>query len=402
MTPIPAPQGQPSPADEQRRQAGDQPRVIIAPELAASLTDLLPPEHSLIPNKKLDSYVVTLPVASIKVGNRYRQELGDIPALAQSIQELGLLQPIGVDKGHGLIFGERRLRAHQHLGLETIKARIIEVDTLLAEKAENEIRKDFTASERVAIAKAIEEALGNRQGQRTDKVTGELPQFFGEVKGKETAQIAAKAAGFGNVETYRQAKTVIKEAIPELVNAVDRGEIAISTAAKLAKAITDAQKEAVAKPKDAPRLAKAAPPSFPVHGDDAVISEGEPAIPGWKIEMQAKEAGNKARKIAIALNLLKGYENHLPPKAKAPLVRNLHAALNRLGEEPKANLLLARYAFIASNLLLESLEGKECPPEDRDRMIRAAKTALGHLKQLAPALQDYAESAKGKEAAAND
>lgn len=170
MTPIPAPQGQPSPADEQRRQAGDQPRVIIAPELAASLTDLLPPEHSLIPNKKLDSYVVTLPVASIKVGNRYRQELGDIPALAQSIQELGLLQPIGVDKEHRLIFGERRLRAHQHLGLETIKARIIEVDTLLAEQAENEIRKDFTASERVAIAKAIEVALGNRQGQRTDKV----------------------------------------------------------------------------------------------------------------------------------------------------------------------------------------------------------------------------------------
>jgi len=210
-----------------------------------------------IPVEKAGSYVVTLPVASIKIGNRYRKDMGDLFSLAQSIKELGLLQPIAVDKEHRLIYGERRLMAHIALERETILARIIEVDALLAEQAENEVRKAFTPSERVAIAAAIEEVIGNRKGQRTDKATAQLPQNFGEVNGKETAQIAAKAAGFGNAETYRQAKAVVKEGATELVQAVDKGEIAISTAAKLVKASPETQREAVAKPQEAPRLAKA-------------------------------------------------------------------------------------------------------------------------------------------------
>jgi hypothetical protein len=40
---------------------------------------------------------------------------------------------------------------------------------LAGEYHENEVRKDFTPSERVAIAKAIERQIGNLQGQRTDK-----------------------------------------------------------------------------------------------------------------------------------------------------------------------------------------------------------------------------------------
>lgn len=56
---------------------------------------------------------------------------------------------------------------------------------------ENEIRKDFTASERVAIAKAVEEEIGNRQGQRTDRA--EPLQNFAEV-GKRTEDIAAEVA----------------------------------------------------------------------------------------------------------------------------------------------------------------------------------------------------------------
>ena len=47
----------------------------------------------------------------------------------------------------------------------------------------------------LAIAQAVEAQLGNRQGQRTDV---ELPENIPEVKGKETRQIAAEKAGFGN------------------------------------------------------------------------------------------------------------------------------------------------------------------------------------------------------------
>lgn len=52
------------------------------------------------------------------------------------------------------------------------------------------IRKDFTVSERVAIAQAVEAEIGNRQGERTDT---EPPHSCAEVSpGTETRDIAAK------------------------------------------------------------------------------------------------------------------------------------------------------------------------------------------------------------------
>ncbi len=53
--------------------------------------------------------------------------------LAASIQSEGLLQPIVVRptaNGYELIAGERRWRAHQHLGRETILARVLDVSDL--------------------------------------------------------------------------------------------------------------------------------------------------------------------------------------------------------------------------------------------------------------------------------
>ena len=44
-----------------------------------------------------------------------------------------------------------------------------------------------------------------------------------ECKGKETREIAAQKAGFGSEFTYRQAKTVVQNASPELVEAMDNG-----------------------------------------------------------------------------------------------------------------------------------------------------------------------------------
>ena len=206
--------------------------------------------------EKVGSYVATLPLESIKIGNRFRQDHGDIEALAASIKEIGLLQPIVVDRQHYLICGHRRLLAHQSLGLETIQARVIQVQSLLqAEHDENELRKGFTASERVAIAEAIKAEIGNRQGQRTD-LTVPVENFPQIEPGQKTREAVAKAAGFGNDATYRQAKTVVEKAEPALVQAMDKGEIAISTAATLASAPAEVQRQAVAQPKQAPKLAK--------------------------------------------------------------------------------------------------------------------------------------------------
>lgn len=225
----------------------------------------------------------------IKIDGRYRKDYGDIPGLAASIEQLGLLQPIGVNPNNELVFGHRRLLAFQHLGRTTIPARAIDVPAIvLAEHAENEIRKDFTVSERVGIGKAVEQELGKRQGQRTDLgsdpggLLGEPVQNFAQVEsGQKTIAVAAEKAGFGNKETYRQAKTVIEKAEPELVAAVDSGKVAISTAAKLAVAPVEVQKQAVADPKKAIELARQAS-ATKVKETQAVAKEEKQAITAIK------------------------------------------------------------------------------------------------------------------------
>ena len=139
----------------------------------------------------------------IKTGGRFRKDFGDIPALAESIKELGLLQPIGIDSGYRMVFGERRLKAFQHLGRDTIPARFVNLDSLLkGEYAENEFRKDFTVSERVEIGKALEGELTPRHGG--DRVSEQAGKFSGlnDAPKGDTRDLAAKAAGFGNGKTY--------------------------------------------------------------------------------------------------------------------------------------------------------------------------------------------------------
>lgn len=175
-----------------------------------------------------------IPIPQIIVGDRHRKDMGDIDALAGSIADLGLLQPIGVAPDNTLIFGERRLRACRDvLGLTEIEVRVIDMPSIVVgENAENEVRKDFSPSERVAIARAIADELGNRQGERTDQ----HPQNIAEVKkGQETREFAAKKAGFGNRETFRQAENVVNTAEPEIVEAMDSGKLSILAAHKATK-----------------------------------------------------------------------------------------------------------------------------------------------------------------------
>ena len=189
----------------------------------------------------------------IKTGGRFRKDFGDIPALAESIKELGLLQPIGIDSGYRMVFGERRLKAFQHLGRDTIPARFVNLDSLLkGEYAENEFRKDFTVSERVEIGKALEVELSKRNGVRHDSSAAK--ENFPEVKG-QTRDLAAKAAGFGNGKTYEQAKSVVDSGVPELVEAMDAGSVSVSAAASITSLPKEEQSELI---QAGPKAVKAA------------------------------------------------------------------------------------------------------------------------------------------------
>jgi N6-adenosine-specific RNA methylase IME4/ParB-like chromosome segregation protein Spo0J len=185
--------------------------------------------------------VVQLNVETVIVRPRFRRELHDLDALARSLETHGQLQPIAVTPERVLIFGQRRLEAAKRLGWATIEAHVIDpadcTDRAAGldprqqlEVAENDDREGFTASERVAIAAAIEEALEERRGRPSEKrqKVAEIPS------GERTDDAVAALAGLGNRTTYRQARAVVERGAPKIREDMDAGEISISAAAHLA------------------------------------------------------------------------------------------------------------------------------------------------------------------------
>ena len=94
-----------------------------------------------------------VPITDIKVKQRIRKDLGDIPSLAASLKKFGQINPIVITKNNVLIAGERRLEAAKSLGWKTINAVVAEISGQLTkleyEIEENIQRQDFTPEETV-------------------------------------------------------------------------------------------------------------------------------------------------------------------------------------------------------------------------------------------------------------
>jgi len=152
-----------------------------------------------------------VPIADVVCGTRYRQDLGDLQGLADSIEEMNLLHPIVVTPDMTLIAGQRRIEAYKLLGRDEIEATIVDLENPLdGEWAENSIRKDFTPSEAVAIGRALEEKEKEkaherqRQGGRAGgQASGNLPQAS-----PRTRDAVGKAVGMSG-RTYELAKRVV-------------------------------------------------------------------------------------------------------------------------------------------------------------------------------------------------
>jgi len=108
-----------------------------------------------------------VPVVDIQIGNRFRRDLGDIVAMADSIKEVGLLQPILLGTDLQLISGIRRLEAHRHLGREQILARVLDVeDPVLASIEEDRSRKPLTATEKFAVTEMLRAKMTDEAWRR--------------------------------------------------------------------------------------------------------------------------------------------------------------------------------------------------------------------------------------------
>jgi ParB family transcriptional regulator, chromosome partitioning protein len=133
-----------------------------APEAGAMPTGLLEvPVNAVSPNPKQP---------------RTRFDDETIEALAVSIREVGILQPIVVRKsesGYELIAGERRLRAAKLAGLPTIPVVVRDTDdsdTLREALIENIHRQDLGPIELAEAFRQLLEELGLKQEELADRV----------------------------------------------------------------------------------------------------------------------------------------------------------------------------------------------------------------------------------------
>ncbi len=95
-------------------------------------------------------------IDAIRVGERRRRSLGDIEALAASIDTIGLLHPPLVTADGVLLCGARRLEAVRSLGWTTVEVRIhpgasTDLSAALAEQHENGQRLDLLPTEEARL-----------------------------------------------------------------------------------------------------------------------------------------------------------------------------------------------------------------------------------------------------------
>lgn len=184
-------------------------------------------------------------ISEIIIEDRFRKDYGDLQVDADSIAELGLLQPIGITKDKRLVFGERRLLACRDiLGWKKIPARIVPVDLIVLGQVAENMRKDYTISERVAIVEALN---GYRHGG--DRRSDQVP--YRELG--LTLDQACKRAGFG-MESYYRAKRIVECGTDEVTQSVDSGELSLTAGDVLVKASLSAQRKILRRQKAAKDL----------------------------------------------------------------------------------------------------------------------------------------------------
>ena len=157
----------------------------------------------------------------------------EMDALCESISKSGLFSPIIVRTRAGgeyeIISGHRRYRACQRLGYKSIPATVFEMsdeEAIVAMVDSNLHREHILPSEKAFSYKMKLDAI-KRQGERTDLTSAQLGQRLTSVE-----KIAAES---DESKSQVQRYISLTRLIPELLQMVDDGKIALTPAVELSK-----------------------------------------------------------------------------------------------------------------------------------------------------------------------
>ena len=158
----------------------------------------------------------------------------DMLNLAESIKEYGIITPAIVrkkeDGRYELIAGHRRKRACELAGLDKLRSEIVDMErdeAIIFMVDSNLQRTKILPSEKAFSYKMRLEAM-KRQGKRTDLTSVPTAQ---KLNGKTSREILGKQVGESQDNIRRYIR--LTELIPEILDMVDREEIALRPAVEI-------------------------------------------------------------------------------------------------------------------------------------------------------------------------
>ncbi|HLH16232.1 MAG TPA: ParB N-terminal domain-containing protein [Bryobacteraceae bacterium] len=166
-------------------------------------------------------------------------------ALVADIKQNGLREPILLHPDGSVIDGRNRYRACLEAGVEPVFRPWDGGGSIVALVLSlNLHRRHLDESQRAMVAARsqplFEEEAQHRKGTRTDLVANLPPSDFGKSRDKAAELLDVSP------RTVQTAAKVMHAGAPELIEAVDHGEVSVSAAAEIAELPDDEQRAVVA------------------------------------------------------------------------------------------------------------------------------------------------------------
>lgn len=195
-------------------------------------------------------------ISKIKISDRIRTDAGDLDELANDIRENGLITPIAVTQDYELLAGWRRLNACKKLGMKEIESNVMTVEDALSklkiEISENENRKPFTFSEKMRWVALLKEEYRKvaEENQKSNLKYSGVSSVSNDTLGRVNQKIAEEV-GLGSATKVSRAEYVVQHATPDMIKALDDGQLSINAAYTSLKKINEEQQKEIDRLTDA-------------------------------------------------------------------------------------------------------------------------------------------------------
>ena len=245
--------------------------------------------------------------------------------LAESIKEFGIVTPIITrpkedGNGYEVIAGQRRVRASELAGINTVPAFVLPLDrdrAIITLVDSNLQRENILPSERAFAYKMKSEAM-KRQGFRTDLTTSQV------VTKLRTDDKVAQGFGVGRMTVQRFIR--LTELIPPILRMVDEGKIALTPAVELSFLKKDEQENLFATMES-----EEATPSLSQAQRMKSLSQSGRLDMDTIFAIMTEEKGNQKETLKINTSKLKKYfpKNTTPKQMEETIIKLLERELQR-------------------------------------------------------------------------